>query len=117
MSPVLRAASCLLLAACSSSSGSTLSVFAASSLTDAFTELERGFEAEHKGVDVQLSFAGSQILRLQIEQGAPADVFASANARHMAALVEDGTIADDEVFATNELVAIVPTPLPHRRVR
>jgi molybdate transport system substrate-binding protein len=90
----------------------TLSVYAASSLTEAFTELEGTFERAHPGVDVTITFAGSQVLRLQIEQGAPADVFASANVEHMAALVDSGLVDDSRVFAHNDLVVIVPPDNP-----
>ncbi|MEM6926422.1 MAG: molybdate ABC transporter substrate-binding protein [Myxococcota bacterium] len=86
----------------------TLSVFAASSLTEAFEELEESFEAEHPDVDVQLTFAGSQVLRLQIEQGARADVFASADERHLQVLLDAGDMVDPRVFAENELTVIVP---------
>ncbi|MCB9753925.1 MAG: molybdate ABC transporter substrate-binding protein [Myxococcales bacterium] len=85
-----------------------LVVFAASSLTEAFQALERGFERANPGVDVRLAFAGSQVLRLQIEQGAAADVFASANEQHMRALVDAGLVTRSEIFAENELVVIVP---------
>ena len=90
----------------------TLQVFAASSLTESFDELERAFEAEVPGTDVSLSFAGSQVLRLQIEQGAEADVFASANPRHMQALVDAGHVEASQIFARNELVVIVPLDNP-----
>ena len=90
----------------------TLTVLAASSLTDAFTELEREFEAANPGVDVVVSTAGSQTLRVQIEQGAPADAFASANAAHMEAVVSAGLVRDSEVFADNELVLVVPRGNP-----
>lgn len=90
----------------------TLSVFAASSLTEAFGELERDFEAAHPGVDVQLTFAGSQRLRLQIEHGALVDVFASANAAHIHSLVASGHLTAPRVFAQNELVLIVPPGNP-----
>jgi molybdate transport system substrate-binding protein len=89
-----------------------LNVYAASSLTDAFTELEGIFERAHPGVDVAITFAGSQVLRLQIEQGAPADVFASANVEHMAALVDSGLVDESRVFAHNDLVVIVPPDNP-----
>lgn len=89
-----------------------LAVFAASSLTEAFRGLERGFEARHPNVDVQLTFAGSQVLRLQIEQGASVDVFASANESHMQSLVASGQIAAPQIFAQNELVIIVPPSNP-----
>ncbi len=85
-----------------------LSVLAASSLTEAFYDLERGFEAAHPNVDVELTFAGSQVLRLQIEQGALVDVFASADESHMQSLVDSGHITAPQVFAQNELVVIVP---------
>jgi molybdate transport system substrate-binding protein len=84
-----------------------VSVFAASSLTDAFGELAQSAELE-----VAPSFAGSQVLRLQIAQGAPADVFASADRRHMDALVEAGLVGDARVFAHNELVVVVPPDNP-----
>lgn len=90
----------------------TLQVFAASSLTEAFEDLARGFEAQHPDVAVQLTFAGSQALRLQIEQGADADVFASADERHMQALIDLGDVATSFVFARNELVVIVPLDDP-----
>ncbi len=90
----------------------SLSVFAASSLTEAFEDLERGFESAHGNVDVTLAFAGSQVLRLQIEQGAAADVFASADARHMQALVDAHLVGRSETFATGELVVVVPRDAP-----
>lgn len=104
---------CLLLVGCQSSgSGEGLTVFAASSLTEAFGELESGFERAHPGVDVRLSFAGSQVLRLQLEQGAPADVFASANPEHIQAVVDGGLVREERVFARNALVVIVPPDNP-----
>lgn len=90
----------------------TLNVYAASSLTEAFGELEGVFEAAHPGVDVAVTYAGSQILRLQIEQGAAADVFASANMEHMRALFESGLVSESQVFAHNDLVLIVPLDNP-----
>lgn len=89
-----------------------LHVFAASSLTEAFGDLERSFEAAHPNVDVRLTFAGSQVLRLQIEQGAAADVFASANAEHLQALRAEGLVEAPADFATNDLVLIVPPDNP-----
>jgi molybdate transport system substrate-binding protein len=85
-----------------------LTVFAASSLTESFQDLEATFEADHPGIDVQLAFAGSQALRVQIEQGARADVFASAAEVHMQALVQAGLVDGAEVFAHNALVVAVP---------
>ena len=89
-----------------------LNVYAASSLTDAFTAIERAFEASHDGVDVALTFAGSQVLRLQIEQGAPADLFASANPDHARALVDGRLLRGVRPFAANELALIVPVDNP-----
>jgi molybdate transport system substrate-binding protein len=63
-------------------------------------------------VDVKLVFAGSQVLRLQLEQGASADLFASANEQHMAALTAAGVINGSTTFAFNELVLIVPADNP-----
>lgn len=94
------------------SPGVELSVFAASSLTEVFRDLESHFEHTHPGVDVKLTFAGSQVLRLQIEQGATADVFASANQSHLQALVDSGYVTDSKVFAHNELVVVVPRSNP-----
>jgi molybdate transport system substrate-binding protein len=91
---------------------SKLDVYAASSLTEAFGELEHAFEAERQDADVRLNLAGSQVLRLQIEQGAPADVFASANPEHMQALVDGGLVGDPLTFAGNALVVIVPLSNP-----
>lgn len=102
-------AALLALAACTSpSERASVTVFAASSLTDAFRELAEEHRRRHPGVDVILSFAGSQTLRLQIEQGAPADVFASANPEHAAALVAAHLIGAPRVFAHNDLVIVVP---------
>lgn len=85
-----------------------LSVFAASSLTEAFEALAAAYEVEPPGGEVQLNLAGSQVLRLQIEQGAPAEVFASASPRHMDALVAAGLVESPRIFARNELALIVP---------
>ena len=94
---------------------STLTVYAAASLTDAFRELGRALEASHPGLTVQLNFAGSQQLALQIEQGAPADVFASADQRWMSYASEKGLIQGvGAIFARNRLVAIVPRTNPAR---
>jgi molybdate transport system substrate-binding protein len=92
----------------------TLTVFAAASLTDAFTEMGRNFEASHPGVTVTFNFAGSQALRTQIEQGAPADVFASASGKEMDALVSGKFIAEQtsKIFLTNQLVVILPANNP-----
>lgn len=92
----------------------TLTVFAAASLTDAFKEIGAAFEAAHQGVTVKLSFAGSQTLRTQIEQGAQADVFASASGKEMTALVIGGLVdqAAPQVFLSNRLIVLLPSKNP-----
>jgi molybdate transport system substrate-binding protein len=92
----------------------TLVIFAAASLTDAFTELGKNFEVEHPGVAVTFNFAGSQALRTQIEEGAPADVFASANETEMDALVASTDIKEGtpQIFLSNKLVVILPASNP-----
>src|SRR5215208_8490733 len=78
----------------------TLTVFAASSLTDAFGELAKTFEERHPGVEVRQTFESSSTLLTQIQQGARADVFASAAREEMDAAAEDGLVAGEpEVFA------------------
>lgn len=110
---VLLWLACLGTVGCDAESDATrLAVFAASSLTDVFRALEADFEAAHSDIDLTLTFSGSQVLRLQVEQGASADVFASANEDHMRALVEAGEAAEPLVFATTDLVVIVPHDNP-----
>jgi molybdate transport system substrate-binding protein len=94
---------------------STLTVYAAASLTEAFRELGDSLQHAQPGLTVRFSFAGSQQLALQIEQGAPADVFASADQQWMGHVAGRG-LADGEpaVFARNRLVAIVPRTNPAR---
>ena len=91
----------------------TLTVFAAASLKATFTKLAAEFEAANPGTKVALSFAGSSDLVTQISQGAPADVFASADTKNMAKLADagllDGTAAN---FATNVLAIAVPPANP-----
>jgi molybdate transport system substrate-binding protein len=96
------------------SESQTLTVFAAASLTDAFTEMGTAFDAAHSGVTTTFNFAGSQTLRTQIEEGAPADVFASANSKEMEHLITNGFVAEDvaRVFLTNKLVVILPADNP-----
>lgn len=89
-----------------------LEVYAAGSLTDAFLALEDEFERKHENVDISLNLAGSQILRLQIENGASADVFASANPQHIHALYEANLVETPQFFARNTLVVAVPNENP-----
>lgn len=90
----------------------TLVVFAASSLSDVFNDLEQSFETANAGVDVTLSYGGSQLLKLQISEGAPSDVFASADDAHMRELVSAGSAGPSQTFAYNELVIAVPEDNP-----
>ena len=92
--------------------GSTLTVLAASSLTDAFGELERRFEERNPNVDVQTSFASSSELLAQIRQGAPADVFASADGAKMDTALKEGFVREPKIFARNRPVVIVSTDNP-----
>jgi molybdate transport system substrate-binding protein len=87
-----------------------LDVFAAASLSEAFTELGSGYEASHPGVRVAFNFAGSNQLAQQIGQGARADVFASANASQMEVVIAAGRVnrAAVQTFAQNRLVVIYP---------
>lgn len=92
----------------------TLTVLAAASLTESFTELGQLFEDQNEGVTVALSFAGSQALAEQLGQGAEADVFASANTKYMTAVVDEGRVNADaaQTFAYNKLTVIYPKDNP-----
>jgi len=91
----------------------TLTVFAASSLSDAFTELGQVFEAQHPGVTVQFNFASSSDLATQLAEGAAGDVFASANQKQMANAFAAARLTGEPInFLTNSLVIIVPTDNP-----
>jgi molybdate transport system substrate-binding protein len=86
----------------------TVTVFAAASLNDAFTEVAEAFEAAHPDADVTLNFGASSALAQQIVEGAPADVFASADEANMAKAVDaDAVSGRPEPFATNSLRIIV----------
>jgi molybdate transport system substrate-binding protein len=86
-----------------------LTVFAAVSLSNAFPEIADAFVEEHPGASIAFNFSGSQRLRTQLEFGAGADVFASADRRQMDLAVDAGLIAGDPLpFAGNELVVITP---------
>jgi molybdate transport system substrate-binding protein len=91
----------------------TVTVFAAASLTESFTQIGKDFEAANPGVKVTFNFAGSSALATQINQGAPADVFASAAPANMATVTDagngDGT---PTTFARNQLVIAVPKGNP-----
>jgi molybdate transport system substrate-binding protein len=128
----LSAAALLTLTACGGSSGSTassgsgsagsssggnlsgtLTVFAAASLTDVFGNLGKKLEAENRNLHVVFNFAGSSALATQLKQGAPADVFASANQTQMKVVTDAGLqAADPTVFTENVLEIAVPKGNP-----
>jgi molybdate transport system substrate-binding protein len=101
--------------ACGTTAGSTtdttgdqpreLSVFAAASLTDAFTQLGADFTAARPAVKVSFNFAGSNDLLTQLQQGAPADVLATADTKNMDAAGE--LVGSPQAFAGNKLIIAV----------
>ncbi|HUK78265.1 MAG TPA: molybdate ABC transporter substrate-binding protein [Thermoleophilia bacterium] len=100
-----------------SSSGSSpgpdkLTVFAAASLNKVFPQIAAAFEATHAGVTFTFNFAGTDTLATQIEQGAPADVFAGASTKYGDELAGKGLIGTPQIFATNKLVLVVPAANP-----
>ncbi|GAB2823180.1 molybdate ABC transporter substrate-binding protein [Lentzea nigeriaca] len=107
----------LLLAGCSTAQPSpstpNITVFAAASLTESFQKLGKEFEAAHPGTKVTFNFGGSSALAQQINQGAPADVFASAAPANMKQVTDTGAItAAPTTFAKNTLQIAVPQGNP-----
>jgi molybdate transport system substrate-binding protein len=113
------------VAGCSSSSSSstpsassstpatgTITVFAAASLTEAFTQIGKQFQAAHKGDTVKFSFGPSSGLEAQITSGAPADVFASASTKNMQGVVSAGDASSPQNFAKNIMEVAVPPDNP-----
>jgi molybdate transport system substrate-binding protein len=93
----------------------TVSVFAAASLTEVFTELGHELEAAQTGIRIRFNFAGSQQLALQLEQGATADLFASADQGWMERMDSLGLLAGPaRIFARNALVVALPPGNPAR---
>ena len=91
----------------------TLTVFAAASLSSTFTTLGQQFEATHPGTRVTFSFAGSSDLVTQLQQGAPADVFASADTTNMDKATADALVSGSPAtFASNTLEIAVPPENP-----
>jgi molybdate transport system substrate-binding protein len=91
----------------------TLTVYAAASLTKTFEQIGTEFEKQHDGVTVEFSFGGSSDLVAQIQEGAPADVFASADTANMEKLTSDDLQADDpQNFASNTLEIVTPPDNP-----
>lgn len=90
-----------------------VTVLAAASLTEVFTDLADTFEQQNHGVEVRLSFGSSTTLADQAGQGAPGDVLATADDTSMAIAEDAGALADDAVvFAENQLVLVVPADNP-----
>lgn len=117
--PALVFVAVLTLTGCTSSSGptgsagavsGTVEVYAAASLQRPFDEIAVAFEQAHPEIDVATVYDGSRTLATQIEQGAPADVFASADEKSMAGI--DDLAVDPRVFAANTLVIAVPAGNP-----
>ncbi|MGV9194468.1 molybdate ABC transporter substrate-binding protein [Microbacterium sp. MC2] len=115
------AAAVLLLGGCAGGTGTApaadgltgpVAVSAAASLTAPFDELAAAFTAEHPGVQVVPSYDGSSTLATQIIEGAPVDVFASADEANMQKVVDAGLAGDPRLFATNTLTLIVPAGNP-----
>jgi molybdate transport system substrate-binding protein len=96
----------------SSPSTGTITVFAAASLMDTFTQIGKQFEAAHKGDTVKFSFGPSSGLSTQITSGAPADVFASASPTNMDTVVKAGDASDPQTFAKNTMEVAVPPSNP-----
>ncbi len=93
--------------------GTTLTIYGAASLTAFFTDLGKVFEAAHPGTKVVFNFAGSQELRAQLEQGARADIFASADTRSMENAQAKGLIQGTaRIFGRNRLIIIAPKDNP-----
>jgi len=105
----------VLLSGCGSddsSNGEELTVFAAASLTETFTELGRRFEKGHAGVKVVFNFGSSATLAQQIVRGAPADVFAAASSATMKTVTDADLVSSPTVFVRNKLQIAVPPDNP-----
>jgi molybdate transport system substrate-binding protein len=91
-----------------------LNVFSAASLTEAFTEMGKSFEAKNPGVDVTFNFGASNALVEQVNQGAPADVLATADEANMAKASAAGNVANRKVFVRNRLAIMVAKGNPKK---
>ena len=91
-----------------------LTIFAASSLVEVFDEMAKSFQVDHPGVEFSFNYAGSQQLVQQLAQGAPADIFASADIKQMDSAVSVERVNPDQInfFAGNKLVLVTPTDNP-----
>ncbi|HEV7652446.1 MAG TPA: molybdate ABC transporter substrate-binding protein [Actinophytocola sp.] len=89
-----------------------ITVFAAASLTESFNEIGKQFQDENPDAKVTFNFAGSSALAKQINDGAPADVFASAAPKNMDEVVDAGNASDPKTFVSNTLMIAVPKGNP-----
>lgn len=91
-----------------------LTIYAAASLAEAFSHLGEVFESSHPNVEVVISYAGSQQIAQQLSQGAPGDLFASANAKQMENVISAGRVMSgaDQEFIQNQLMVILPGDNP-----
>lgn len=125
----LAAAFCLLLCACGgaepqatapspsaegSATGGAITVLAAASLTEAFNQIGKDFEAKNPGSKVTFSFGSSATLATQIVQGAPADVFAAASPATMKTVTAARAASTPKDFASNTLEIAAPKGNPHK---
>lgn len=85
-----------------------VTVFAAASLTNAMQDIASEYKTDHENVDIVFSFASSSVLAKQIQQGAPADIFMSADQKWMTYLIENKLVKDKEDLLKNALVLIAP---------
>lgn len=97
-----------------SPSGETLTIFAAASLSEAFTEIAAEFEASYPGSEVAINFAGSQQLAQQISHGATADIFASADSQQIENVIGIGRVdgGSEQPFTHNQLAVVLPGDNP-----
>jgi molybdate transport system substrate-binding protein len=99
-------------ASSTAASANTVTVFAAASLTETFTELGKTFETAHPGVTVKFNFGSSATLAQQITQGAPADVFAAASPATMKTVTDAALAGSPTIFVRNKLQIAVPPDNP-----
>ncbi len=106
--------SCTSIQAENGAAENTITVYAASSLTDAFSEIATAFEAKNPDTAVLLNFAGSSQLAAQLREGMEGDLFASANPTQMETVIKAGRITPgtEQTFASNSLTVIVPADNP-----
>jgi molybdate transport system substrate-binding protein len=90
----------------------SLNVSAAASLTESFNDIKTAYQVSHHNITITYNFAGSQILEQQIANGAPCDVFASADQTNMQKAASANLVGPDHIFARNKLVVIVPASNP-----